>query len=431
MLILNLIIDFLITTLYFFVFNYYLNNKYQPKNTHKIIQYIIQFILIFLICNNFYLIYKHLYRLILLMFLIFTTPFFYITNKKDTFLDFLRLSIGLLIVNVISLLLSELIFETVYSNAFTSMLRFPKFFLNVLITYLSYIFLSVYFKYTKPKFQFNIKIFKIISLVVSILYAAFILLNFYEIFLFPRICKTMIFTFIIYNAALIFFDRYQTKHEKIERDLWLRKQQAEDERKYIQDKMKSDDEISKLRHDLKNTFLILQGYLATDEYEKAKMFIDEHVGRVFKASAIIHTGISAIDSVLEGKIQTMKEKNITYHENISHLSIGEINDHDIAMILGLAFDNAIEAAEKAEVKEIQLTITNHINFLLIELTNTIAPGSKLDFTRTSKIYETYRHGYGVKGMKEYAGVYDGDVHYDTGYDKVILRIHLNMTKAGS
>ncbi len=431
MLILNLFTDLFISTLYFFVFNYFLNNKYASKNSYKIIKYIIQFILIFLICNDFYLIYRHLYHLILLIFLIITMSFFYKIQKKEMLCDIIYTVFCLLICIVINVFLYEFIFETTYINSVLYSFKFPKLFLNIMIAYLLYISTSVYLKYTKPNFLFNIRIFKLISLFISILYVCFVLFNVKEVFYSARVAKIMIFTFIIYNAALIFFDRYQTKHEKIERDLWLRKQQAEDERKYIQDKMKSDDEISKLRHDLKNTFLILQGYLATDEYEKAKMFIDEHVGRVFEASAIIHTGISAIDSVLEGKIQTMKEKDIAYHENISHLSFGEINDHDIAMILGLAFDNAIEAAEKAEVKEIQLTLTNHINFLLIELTNTIAPGSKLDFTRTSKIYETYHHGYGVKGMKEYARVYDGDVHYDTGYDKVILRIHLNMKKAGS
>jgi len=236
----------------------------------------------------------------------------------------------------------------------------------------------------------------------------------------------MIFTFIIYNISLIAFNRYQTKHDQIERRLSLEKQRIEDEKKYLNKLLQADEDIRKLRHDLTNTYTILQGHLNAGEYDKAKAFVDKHAIKIEKASALIHTGFSSIDSVLEEKIQKMNRKNIIYHEFISNLNLGNISESELAMIIALAFDNAIEAAEQVNNnKEVQFKISNHINFIVFEISNSIILGSHPNFGKTSKLDESHLHGYGVKGIKEYISHYKGEMFYDIQDDKVSLKIILN------
>ena len=55
----------------------------------------------------------------------------------------------------------------------------------------------------------------------------------------------------------------------------------------------------------------------------------------------------------------MKEKNIQYTENLANMYIGNIDVSDLSLLIGLALDNAIEAAEQVnDFKEIEFTAKN-------------------------------------------------------------------------
>lgn len=425
--ILNIIIDIFITILYILLFNYYLNNKYTQKDNNQLLKYVIQFIIIYLIFNNEMInLYKYFIIIFLLIILILSSTYFYKTHKVDLVKDIFLLLIISALIFVFITSLYEIIFETVFTNLLISIIKLPKIFLNIITVYLSYIFISLYLQYKNKDFHLNIKIFKAISLSISILYAVFVLLNVKEIFLFPRIHKTMIFTFIIYNVSLILFDRYQVRHEMIERKLLLEKQRITDEKKYLNELLTADEEIRQLRHDLNNTYTMLQGHLNAGEYDKAKAFIDKNTNKISKASALIHTGFSSIDSVLEEKIEMMNDKEIIYHEYIKHMYLGKISDSDLSIIIGLAFDNAIEATEKIDNhREIQFRSDNHINYLIIEISNSIIPGSHPNFNKSSKGFEDHRHGFGIKSIKEYVDLYKGEITYDIKDNKVILTIIVN------
>lgn len=426
--ILNISTDILISFLYLRILNYFFDNQYSAKIKNNLIKCLFQFIFIYLIFNNhIFSIYKFIFELILIFMLFIWSSLFYNIHSKTSYIkDVLTILMCILFIFGFIITLSEIVFEIVYTDLLLSIIKFPKVFLNAITLYLSYIIISLHLQYKNPKFEFNFKTFKIISLLISVLYASFVLLNIKEIFLFPRIYKTMIFTFIIYNISLIAFNRYQTKHDQIERRLSLEKQRIEDEKKYLNKLLQADEDIRKLRHDLTNTYTILQGHLNAGEYDKAKAFVDKHAIKIEKASALIHTGFSSIDSVLEEKIQKMNRKNIIYHEFISNLNLGNISESELAMIIALAFDNAIEAAEQVNNhKEVQFKISNHINFIVFEISNSIILGSHPNFGKTSKLDESHLHGYGVKGIKEYISHYKGEMFYDIQDDKVSLKIILN------
>lgn len=431
--ILNIIINFLITLLYIILFNYYLNNKYRPKDTNHFFKYIIQFIIFYFICSgSFYIVPRYFISLLLLIIMYFISKLFYNINYKNSTFDLILL-IGCLISNVlINILLCEIIFKIPYNNQYLSNINYPKIFLNILTAYVLYIIISYYLEHKISDFKFDIRIFKQISLLVSLLYIIFVLISVKEIFSFPRISNTLIFTFIVYNAAMIFFDRYQVKHEKIERDMLLEKQRIEIEKEYLEKKLQSDQEIRRLRHDLKNAYVVLEGHLNAGEYDEAKKFVSQHTNKLNRASAMIHSGFSAIDSIIEDKLVKIHENHIIYEENLSHMYIGNISVSDIAMAIGLALDNAVEATSQVDGERyIRVNTYKNINYLIIEISNSIVPGSCPDFTKTSKKIDIQNHGFGVKGIDEYIKPYDGDKNYTVLEDRVELRMMLNTEKAGS
>ena len=63
-------------------------------------------------------------------------------------------------------------------------------------------------------------------------------------------------------------------------------------------------------HDLKNQYLLIQNYLETGAYEKAKDYIKELGGREHMEEIRFHTGSEAMDIILEYKLNQAKRQGI-------------------------------------------------------------------------------------------------------------------------
>lgn len=427
----NIIINIIISIFYVLLFNYYLNNKYEKKEINHIFKYVIQFTIFYFITVIFnHMNSKYLFYCASLIVLYLSSLIFYRISHKNIIVDLSLITICFLITLIFILFIYEGIFELIYNpQASTINHILSNFLLNIVIIYISYIIVSLYLRQSIFNFQINFKLFKLISFFISILYVVFILINIQEIFLFPRITKITIFTFIIYNTSLLLFNKYQIHHDKIENLLILEKQRSEQEKKYIYEKMRADQEIQTFRHDLKNSYTILQAYITNNEYEKALDFINERTSKLMDAISINHLGMSSIDCIIEEKVKTMKEKNIEYKENITYSDIGCIIDHDIAMILALALDNAIEAAEKVQgYKRIMLSTHKNLDFIIFEIKNSVVPGTQLNFDKSSKIYDIKNHGFGVKEIKRFIHFYNGEYTYNLKDNEVILTFMLDRNK---
>jgi hypothetical protein len=429
----NLIVNLIIAIFYVFIINYYLDNKYEKKDINQSIKYIIQFIFLYLLVKIFNYTNWNLLLILTLNLCISILAYkFYKILVKDIIINVMLLTILQLLILFLQIIIYEKVFELVFKSQFMlpNISYFvSKFFLGFVSIYISYFIVSLYLKHKLPEFQMNFKFFKLSSFLISILYTVFVLINIQEMFLFPRIAKTTLFTFIIYNSSLVLFNKYQVHHDKIESHLLLEKQRVEQEKRYLQEKIKSDKEIRAIRHDLKNSYLILQAYMNNEEYDKVKEFIDKRASRLINSTVIHHVGNHAVDCIIEEKMITMMEKGIQYKENITYSFLGNIIDSDIAMILALALDNAIEASQKVKGdKHIFLATYKSVNFIIFEIRNSVVEGTQLHFDRSSKIYDLKNHGFGIKEMKKYIRIYDGEYEYKIINNEVILRFMLNTQK---
>lgn len=249
-----------------------------------------------------------------------------------------------------------------------------------------------------------------------------------KLFYFQNIGRTFIFIIITYNLALIAFNKYQTIHEILERDMLQTNERILAEKRFIERKVEADENIKRMRHDLKNNYYILNGYANDGNIEEIKKFLEARIGILDKSSSFIHSGHSCIDSILNEKIFIMKEKNIQYTENLAHMYIGDIDVSDLSLLIGLALDNAIEATEQVnDFKEIEFTAKNYQGYLVLYFKNSIISNSHPDFNKTSKLSDSFNHGFGVKGIKQFAKIYNGEMKYITEKDKVILRVTLSVS----
>lgn len=270
---------------------------------------------------------------------------------------------------------------------------------------------------------FHIKVFKYFFITICIFTGITIVLTTNHLFHFQNVGRTFVFVVIIYNIALIMFDRYQVKHEKITQEMMLTTQRIESEKEYLMTQIKNNEEIRKMRHDLKNHFLILNGYMKDGDYDDAKNYLHKHLDQLEDISKSIHCGNSCIDSVIESKRMAMIENDIEYKDHLGGMYIGDIDETDLALIIALALDNAIEASLKLESgRKIEMISHSQKNTLILHIQNKICKGENIDFNKTSKIVDVKNHGIGVKEMKEIARRYDGSVNFDVGEDYVDVRL---------
>ena len=272
----------------------------------------------------------------------------------------------------------------------------------------------------------NIRAFKILCILVFSYFSLTFLLNNDTLFRIPVIARTYIFTVVISIVALICFDRMQTRYETDKHTKEAIIQNMAKEEEFVQELEKQQLEIRKINHNLNHILIILQSHLKQGEYKEALEYIDKNLDIHIKAyQALTHTGMTMIDSTINHQIYQMKEQNIEYDEEITKiLHLGSIVPDDLSLVLGLAFDNAREACEKVkDQRKISLKLQSKQTHIILHITNSIPRGSHPYFHKTSK-KDSVAHGYGVKGIKEIAKKYHGDVKYDVKDDCVILRIML-------
>ena len=403
----------------FFIFKSIYRNdsikKYLKINLCNLICFI------FLIYINFSppnLILNSLATVIILVLLLLYNQYLKVKNIK-VIINYIVLK---LLIHFISHITFSWIFDTqlnlFYSNYLNSYITLVLF----VERYLMYSILLLHFNYLTTKILHH---FKVLSIILFIYFCSVFIINNNELFYFPIVGRTFIFVMFVSIASSIFFDRYQVKHEKIEKDLAIQTQNILKEKEYIYKRISVDEKERKMRHDVRNNLDIVYGYLRDKKYEKAEDLVKELLGVVEERDALIHIGNVSIDSVIDDKLSLAKEKNIIYEENAKNMYYGDIEINELALLIGLALDNAIEACEKVEKNRyIYFEARNKKDYLVIHITNSIIPHTKPRFYKTSKLVDKMNHGFGVEEIKDIVKRYDGDIQYDTKKDKVILKIIL-------
>lgn len=422
--IINLLCKAFIAILDILLLDFYLKNIYPDvyKRKFKNIKYIM-YLIIFICLQYIYNFTSYFLMQLFITFLLFIIYWYYSINKLDFAKGILSYSFEKIIIQIFAAFILTWIFNVRFYIFYTPKI-FNYFILNyVFADYILYTFLLI--KYRNIIF-INLKYYKLLTIFILIYFSFVFIFNNPILFRTVSIARTYIFTVVISIVALICFDRMQTKYETDKHNKEAIIQNMAKEEEFVQELEKQQLEIRKINHNLNHILIILQSHLKQGEYKEALEYIDKNLDIHIKAyQALTHTGMTMIDSTINHQIYQMKEQNIEYDEDITKiLHLGSIVPDDLSLVLGLAFDNAREACEKVkDQRKISLKLQSKQTHIIIHITNSIPRGSHPYFHKTSK-KDSVAHGYGVKGIKEIAKKYHGDVKYDVKDDCVVLRIML-------
>ncbi|WP_198400955.1 sensor histidine kinase [Brochothrix thermosphacta] len=175
---------------------------------------------------------------------------------------------------------------------------------------------------------------------------------------------------ILLNICVIFLYKITVDHQHQLYKITLSKNALIAERRLLDEVKKNRTNVLKLKHDLKNQYLVILGLINNNKTHEAKNYIKNSL-QILEPPLSMYATDGVLNYLLSDKLNRAKEKNIEVCHQIfisKHLKI----DNDIlAIVLGNIIDNALEASNRLEKKrrQINVTIKQFQNDLIIEVSN--------------------------------------------------------------
>ena len=196
----------------------------------------------------------------------------------------------------------------------------------------------------------------------------------------------------------------QTKEEQQREQYYIRQERRRQQQElYMRSIYEMDEQVKKIRHDLKKHLQSLNGYLYSEipDIEGMRRYLAEYTQKTLILGDMVYTDSVVVNTILNAKLVFCREKGIQTEVYVCR-KLKQISEVDMCSILGNALDNAIEAQLKLPVNDriIGISIQSDEDVLDIIIKNAIAESvlqhRALEYT--SK--KSSGHGYGIKIMKE-------------------------------
>lgn len=228
-----------------------------------------------------------------------------------------------------------------------------------------------------------------------------------------------IYYFYIILLFLLVYEYISTFHMGI-KNIYLHRQNNEINNLIkIQDaqydyQREKENNIRKMRHDLRNHIAVVQDFLANGKYSEAKNYITTLSNNFENNTYDIHVGNDLLDALLNFYHHLAVENGITISVHGCLQDSPNISDVDFCTIIGNILRNAYEATALCEEKTIDLTIRQNSNQIFIEESNPFIGtlnihNGQLYSTKTKNLHD----GIGMSNIKDTIIKNHGSVQYST------------------
>lgn len=230
---------------------------------------------------------------------------------------------------------------------------------------------------------------------------------------------------ILSNIFIFYILNKQTKIELTKQRVSFVGDQLKIQQEHYNELYQSQVETRRLWHDMNNHLTTISGYLQMDKMNKAKYYISKLTGDLYKVINVVNTGFPAIDAIIKSKQHRAKIANADIIYNFYMISDLLVDEADIAIIIAIGLDNAIEAVEK--VKDgcipINLKVTSsdqQVDILIRNNTDTSVDINNLVTTKNDKL----NHGFGLNSIKAIVNKYGGQTEIFYQFNVFELRIKI-------
>lgn len=238
-------------------------------------------------------------------------------------------------------------------------------------------------------------------------------------------------SFLVISNILIFYVMEKIGQTEYQKGYYhFLKNQLEQQKIYYRELEVFQKDVYKLWHDMRNRMIALEGYMKNNDKirfnEEVEKFSEEFEGIENPET----TGYHGIDAILNAKIKVMERSGIRFNKKIKFPKILEIEEMDLAILIGNLLDNGIEALLKQENEEkiLEFYINTDVNNIFITTRNNVENDFNIRKIETKK-ERRERHGVGLEKIKLIAEKYDGELSLSCENNCFIAQIFLvNLPK---
>lgn len=224
--------------------------------------------------------------------------------------------------------------------------------------------------------------------------------------LFAKISSVILFVASFYIIFAL------SRSNKESEELRILRQQHEYRIQYANNIKMQYDEIKRIKHDMKQSYLVIDSLMSDKKYTEANEYIKSNISNLGKSEVIIDVGNDFVNAILNSKLTFAKSAGIEVICSSTN-NIGGIDDTDLCSLLGNMLDNAIEACEKCSgEKLIETSISIRDNKCSIIVSNSV----EAEILKNNKALKTTKkdtenHGFGVRSIRAIAEKYGGVVNF--------------------
>lgn len=197
-------------------------------------------------------------------------------------------------------------------------------------------------------------------------------------------------------------------------------QELEIQRNYYKDRIRDEERVRSIYHDMKNHLLLLQAQAGNGQ--EVQKSIQELQSQVQEYENYHHTGNEFLDIIIRDKAKTAQEKQIDFNAAISFEDGAFVELLDISTIFGNALDNAIEASERLPEDHRLMTVrANRVRDMLVIIVENNAISEQPISGETIK-EDTFSHGFGLPNIRKAVERYGGQCSIKSENGMFILKI---------
>ena len=188
------------------------------------------------------------------------------------------------------------------------------------------------------------------------------------------------------------------------------------------------DKIREVRHELKNHLAVITAKVDSDDKEGVKDYINRISDTVERFGEVFKSGNRVIDYVVNSKLSHLDRTSVVVSGYVGGFE--DMDETDLACMLGNLLDNAIDAELKIEdpsKRHVELHFLSQNQNRIIICKNAIEESvlkTNPDLKTTKK--DTLYHGIGLKVIEEVAEKYSGFVDYSEIGDMFCVQVILSQ-----
>lgn len=168
-------------------------------------------------------------------------------------------------------------------------------------------------------------------------------------------------------------------------------------------------EIAKIKHDMKNKVFCIGEMLSTNDIEEAKELCKDMSQELKNSSEAFNTENIHLNSILNVSLRKAKSKGIDMVVIVRTL-LKKIDGIDIITVIGNLCDNAIEALQNQDKKQLHLLLTQRSGYYMIVVKNYINESVlEKNPTLSSSKDNPVLHGHGIDNVRDALKKYNGEL----------------------